>query len=113
MTRPVLNRRLTLERPLRTRDEAGGYVTTWGVLGTLWASIRPGTGRDAESAGLTVSTVPYRITVRAAPVSSPQRPVPGQRLREGTRMFAVLAVTEADDDARYLTVFAREEEVAS
>ena len=113
MRTPRLNRRLKLETAYRMRDDAGGYATTWEVLGELWAEIRPGTGRDAETAGLSVSTVPYRITVRAAPATSQRRPKPGQRLREGVRVFAVLAVTEADGDGRFLTVFAREEEVTT
>jgi len=112
MSGPVLNRKLKLETAYRVRDEAGGYVTTWEVLGELWASIKPGSGRDAELAGLAVATVTYRITVRTAPVGSERRPLPGQRLRDGNRVFAVLAVTEADSVGRYLTVFAQEEEVA-
>lgn len=111
MKRPNLTRKLTLETAHRTRDDAGGYTTTWAVLGQLWAEVRAGTGRDAEVAGLSVSTVPYKITVRAAPVGSPRRPEPGQRLRAGERIFAVLAVTEADAQDRYLRIFAREEEV--
>lgn len=113
MRRPRLTRKLSLMVSYRTRDDAGGYTTTWQLLGTLWAQVQHGTGRDAEMAGLTVATVPYRITVRAAPVGSPQRPQPGQRLQDGARIFSVLAVTEADGDLRYLTVFAREEEVTT
>ncbi len=113
MKPPLLNRKLKLETAYRTRDDAGGYTTVWQVVGIIWAQIRPGTGRDAETSGLTVASVPYRITLRAAPAGSPRRPLPGQRLREGDRIFHVLAVTEADDGGRFLTAFAREEEVAS
>lgn len=111
MKRPRLNRKLTLEAPDRVADGAGGYVTTWSVRGELWAAVRAGSGNEAERAGLSISTVPYKITVRAAPDGAPSRPVAGQRLRDGGRVFRVLAVTEADAAARYLTCFAREEEV--
>ncbi len=111
MKRPNLTRKLKLETAYRTRDSAGGYETTWSVLGELWAEIKAGTGNEAELAGLSISTVPYKITVRAAPFGAPSRPVAGQRLRDGERVFRVLAVTEADAEARYLTCFAREEEV--
>lgn len=96
MRPPQLNRKLKLEAAYRVRDDAGGYETTWQVVGEVWAQIKAGTGRDAEAAGLTVSTIPYKITLRAAPAGSPRRPLPGQRLREGERIFSVLAVTEAD-----------------
>ncbi|MDJ0627301.1 MAG: head-tail adaptor protein [Rhodobacter sp.] len=111
MRRPVLNRKLRLEAPLRTRDDAGGYATSWLHRGVLWASVKAGTGRETEIAGLSVSTVPYKITVRAAPRGSASRPMPGQRLRDGERLYHVLSVTEADPGARYLTCIAREEEV--
>ncbi|KMW56580.1 Gene Transfer Agent (GTA) [Candidatus Rhodobacter oscarellae] len=113
MKRPQLNRKLRLEVPYRTRDNAGGYSETWQVAGTLWASVKAGTGRDAEQAGLSISTVPYKITLRAAPFGAPSRPKPGQRMRDGERIFSLLAVTEADFDARYLVCFARAEEVST
>lgn len=108
---PNLNRKLTLETLYRTRDDAGGYTESWHGLGVLWASVQPGTGREAELEGLSISSVPYRITVRAAPMGSPSRPKPGQRLRDSERIFRLIAVTEAKGSAHYLTCFAREEEV--
>ena len=110
---PTLNRRLKLETVYRTRDDAGGYSETWQVVGELWASLKPGTGRETELGGLTLSKVPYRITVRAAPHGAVSRPVAGQRFRDGERVFKITAVTEADAKARYLTCFALEEEVAA
>jgi len=109
MKTPPLNRKLTLEAAIRTADGAGGFTETWSALGTLWASIRAGTGREADAAGLSISTAPYRITVRAAAPGAPSRPVAGQRLRHGSRIFRILAVAEADAGVRYLTCFAREE----
>ena len=109
MRAPVLNRKLVLEEPQRVADGAGGYTTTWIALGTLWADIRHGTGREKAAEQLTVSSVPYRITVRAAPVGAPSRPRPEQRFVEGTRIYRILAVTEADPGARYLVCFAQEE----
>lgn len=110
---PKLNRKLNLETLYRTRDDAGGYTESWHSLGVLWASVLPGSGREAELEGLTISSVPYKITVRAAPIGAASRPKPGQRLRDGSRNFRLVAVTEAKTDARYLICFAREEEVAT
>lgn len=104
-----LNRQLVLEAPERVADGAGGWSESWAALGTLWADISARTGRDArgETAGLSVA--PCRIIVRAAPVGAVSRPVPGQRFRDGTRVFAIHAVAEADGSGRYLTCFAEEE----
>ena len=37
------------------------------------------------------------------------RPRPDQRLREGARIFTILAVTERDPEGRFLTCITREE----
>ena len=112
MKLPVLNRKLVLEAPERMPDGAGGYAETWAARGTLWAEVDARAGREAEAAGLALATVALRITVRAAPEGAPSRPAPGQRFREGTRVYRILAVAERDAAARYLTCFAREEVAA-
>ncbi|MCF7700328.1 head-tail adaptor protein [Loktanella sp. M215] len=112
MTLPLLNRKLVLETAVRTPDRAGGYGIAWRPLGTLWAEIKAGSGTARGANGLELSRVPLRITVRAAPVGSEARPAAGQRFREGARVYAILAVTERDTLARFLTCHAEEEVVA-
>lgn len=109
MKAPHLNRALVLEGGTRTPDGAGGYSTVWAALGTLWAEVLPGSGRDPAGEELILSSVPYRISVRAAPVGAANRPKPEQRLREGQRVFTIQAVTERDPAGHYLTCFCREE----
>ncbi|WP_371169692.1 phage head closure protein [Aliiroseovarius sp. 2305UL8-7] len=109
MKLPVLNHKLTLEMPVRAPDGAGGFTQSWQALGDLWAELKPGTGRERAAGFATVSTVTFRITVRAAPDGAPSRPKPDQRFRSGARLFRILAVTEADVGAHYLTCFAQEE----
>lgn len=112
MKRPNLNRLLTLETATRTPDGAGGFNQTWTAVGALWAEVRAGTGDERARDFVTVSTVPYRITVRAAAEGAVSRPKPEQRFREGTRIFRILAVSDADFGRAYLTCFTREEVVA-
>jgi len=109
MNVPRLNRPLVLETPVRTADGAGGYVGGWAALGTLWAEIRPGTGREAAGVAIPLARVPVRIVVRAAPWGDPARPRAEQRFRSGSRVFEISAVTESDADGRYLTCHATEE----
>ena len=109
MSAPQLNRSLVLERPVQVADGAGGFGLTWESVGTLWGEIKAGSGRDMAGVEITLATVPYRITVRGAPVGSPQRPLPEQRFRDGTRVYHILAVTERDAGGFYLSCFAREE----
>lgn len=110
--RPRLNRQLVLEAPARVADGSGGYRESWSELGRLWAEVRARTGRERDGAGLALAQVSYRITVRAAPVGAPSRPMPQQRFREGDRIFRIEAVADRDVDGCYLTCFAREEALA-
>ncbi len=109
MTLPNLNRKLVLEEAQKTPDGAGGFIETWVALGEHWAEIAPGTGREKAAEFMTVSSIPFRITVRAAAHGAPSRPKPEQRFRAGNRFFRILAVTESDSTAQYLMCFAQEE----
>ena len=109
MTRIPLDRLLTLENPTRVPDGAGGFTIAWTALGTHWAEVTPGSGKDAAGEEVVLSSVPYRITVRGAPVGAVSRPLPDQRFREGNRIFTILAVTERGRLAKHLICFAREE----
>ena len=108
----ILNRKLILEAAQRSPDGAGGYAETWIMLGTLWAAIRAGTGREAAGEAVSLSRTRFRILVRAAPHGAPSRPRPEHRLREGARLFRILSVAEHDAAGRYLVCHA-EEEVAA
>ena len=109
MTQVLLNRALVLENRVGTPDGAGGQTETWVPLGTLWAQVAPGSGKQGRTVDGALADTPMVITVRGAPVGSEQRPVPGQRFRDGSRIFGIEAVSEADNRAQFLTCFAREE----
>ena len=108
---PRLTHRLTLEAPVRVTDGAGGATESWVAQGVLWAHLAARTGRDAALGRAPTARMAYKITVRAAPVGHPERPWPGQRLRDGSRLFHIHAVGERGADARYLTLLADEEVV--
>ena len=106
---PTLNRQLELQELSRTPDGAGGFNESWAALGTLWAAIRPTSGREGESDHIKLSTVGAEVITRAAPVGAASRPKPGQRFVEGSRVYRILAVLEWDAAARYLSCKVTEE----
>ncbi len=112
MSMPVLNRKLVLEAPERVADGAGGFEISWMPLGTIWADIRPGSGREREVHSLPRSQVPFVVTLRAAPMGAEGRPKAGQRFREGARIYNIHAVTEAAKSRRYLQARVTEEVAA-
>jgi head-tail adaptor len=103
-----LLRRLVLEEPQRTPDGSGGFAVAWVGAGTLWADVTARAAREELIAGAGRARVLYRIVVRAAPVGSASRPRPEQRLREGGRVFSILAVGERDAGGRFLEIVAEE-----
>jgi len=105
------NRRFVLEAAQRLPDGAGGVTETWVALGAIWGALDPGTGREAERETLPVGAVRAKIVVRAVPPGRPSRPQPGQRLREGGRVFRILAVSDEDPAGRYLTCHTLQEEI--
>lgn len=109
MKPPNLNRQFTLEAASAAPDGSGGFVETWTALGTLWGELRGSGGRDVDIDAGAVSQGRFRITVRAAAPGSTERPLPGQRFREGSRLFPILAVVDMDPDGRWLSCVVREE----
>lgn len=109
MSAPNLNRLLVLEQATRVPDGAGGFTSIWAELCNHWGEVTSGAGRQTAGEEVFVAQVPYRITLRGAPFGAPARPRPEQRLRDGARIFTILAVAERDADGRYLVCFAREE----
>ncbi|SDW48629.1 head-tail adaptor protein [Roseicitreum antarcticum] len=109
MRAPDLTRALVLEEQVRMPDGAGGYAISWVGLGTLYADVRAGSGRERALAQGPVAVAAVRIFVRGAPTGSPQRPRPDQRLREGDRIWRLHAVTEGDPHGRHLICYATQE----
>jgi head-tail adaptor len=109
MARYHLNRPLVLEAPDAASDGAGGRVLTWTPLGTLWAEMRPGAGRERLGPIAPEGSMLHRVYTRAAPQGSPQRPRPDLRFRDQARVFTILAVGEADAAGAYLVSVVREE----
>ncbi|HEY9021529.1 MAG TPA: head-tail adaptor protein [Paracoccaceae bacterium] len=109
MRLPHLRRRLLLEEPERLPDGAGGFVQNWLTLGEVWAEMTPLQGREVATGGTVLSQSGHRIVIRAAPDGTSMRPRSDQRLREGARIFTILAVTERDPGGRFLTCITREE----
>lgn len=109
---PVLNRRLALEEERRLPDGAGGWTRSWATLGVLWGSVTASSGREVEVGERERASVSHRVLVRSAPVGSAARPRADQRFREGTRIFGIKAVAEADPRGRFLICWVDEEAVA-
>jgi SPP1 family predicted phage head-tail adaptor len=98
-----LSRRLTLEEPVETPDGAGGVVRSFAAVAVLWASVAPVSARGSVEASHLAAGVTHRIVIRTGPQLSTRH-----RLREGTRIFRIVSLRDADDSGRFLEIHAEE-----
>lgn len=106
MRAPRLNRRMCLEERSEVPNGSGGLTRTWVERAWVWAAVEAGSAQQVHEGGTTLGRIKSRIVLRAGGMD---RPLPGQRLREGGRVFSILAVGDADPDARYVTCHVQEE----
>ncbi len=93
---------------METPDGSGGFQLSWQKLGSLPAQVLSRSGRERLIGGRAVSSMAYRITVRAAPVGASSRPKPDQRFRDGARIYGIVAVSENNKSDLYLDCWAEE-----
>lgn len=60
----LLNKRVSLEARVITRDASGGTIETWQPVATVWAGIAPLSGREFVAAQSVQAGVTTRITIR-------------------------------------------------
>jgi len=99
-----LRLRMTLEHAVAAPDGAGGRTSTWTGVGIVAAELVPvrpeerGVGEGIADLTLHKIILRHRSDVR-----------PGDRFRLGARAFLILAVTDPEEDGRYLICLAEEE----
>jgi SPP1 family predicted phage head-tail adaptor len=84
-----LDRRLVLEAPVETSDGAGGVTRSYQSVATLWAAVTPHVAHGSVAAGSAGATATHRIVIRAGRDVTTRH-----RLRDGVRIFRIVAVSE-------------------
>ena len=101
-------RRLVRMVARRTSDGAGGFDRDWVPSGAIWADVKVRSGGQRTTELGEEPRLRLRIVTHAVPVGHAARPGAGDRLLDGSRLYEVEAVHEADAERRYLTCFANE-----
>ena len=78
----LLRHRLRIEEAADVTSASGDGQPTkaWNVLGTVWGSVEPLSGRELFSAQQVSARTTHKITLRARSVSPKHRIVYGQRI---------------------------------
>ena len=90
-----LRERFALEQPVRTADGGGGAIVAWEIVTELWAHLRPISGDERLRHDQLSGRVTHAAWVRYRPGVTP-----AMRLRQGTRIYEIVAVIEAERRAR-------------
>lgn len=78
---------VTIERPVDVRDQYGGFVRTWELVGREWADIESISGSEFIAAQAPQSQTVFRIRIRYR-----DDLVSSWRLREGAKIYEITAV---------------------
>lgn len=60
----ALDQRITIERETLTDDGAGGKLSTWATLATVWGEVKPMNGSELLARGGVVAVSKVRFTIR-------------------------------------------------
>ena len=100
---------MVLEVSVEVADGAGGISRQWQVRGTHWMRVARRSDRADSFSGQAGVSGRASLEMRAVAVGAASRPAPGHRLRDGQRVFSILAVDEAPTDPFRLRVLVQEE----
>ena len=101
-----LRHRLIIESANPSDDGHGGQTDPWAspvTVATVWGRIAPLRGRERLRAGQLDARHSHRITIRYR-----DDVTAAQRIRSGTRIFNIRAVTDRDERGRWLDLLCEE-----
>jgi SPP1 family predicted phage head-tail adaptor len=98
-----LRLRLALDKATRSPDGLGGATVTWSEIATLFAEASPLRAEEQPRGEGLADLVLHRIVIRHRGDVAP-----GDRFRLGARTFLILAVSDPQEDGRYLVCLAEE-----
>jgi SPP1 family predicted phage head-tail adaptor len=98
-----LNKRLNIEAPVRASEEGGAAVISWQTIATVWAALRPASGREVGAQDSQTLRTSHVIWLRWRDDLSG-----GMRFRWGLRTFEITAIRDPDELQRWLVCQADE-----
>lgn len=94
-----LRHRVTIESRSSSLDAAGQQLRSWSTFGTVYAGIRPLSGREGVLAEAVQSAVTHEVTIRyLSGVNATMR------VNFGGRYFAIHAVRNTDERNREMVL---------
>lgn len=103
-----LNRRIILQSKVVTPDTYGGEVISWKSEGTVWAEIKPISGREYFMGKIGQDETTHRIRIRFF-----HGLLPFWRVKYKDRIFNIQSVLDLMEDDREMDLMCIEERVST
>jgi SPP1 family predicted phage head-tail adaptor len=105
-----LRERIALQRESRSRDRAGGFVTSWLTVATVWARVSPMSTGERFMRSQMQAAASWRVTIRYRDDLSLSPS--GFRVAWRGRAFDVRGIENGDEQQRFLDLACDEIQVA-
>lgn len=94
-----LQQRITVQRRSTTLDAYGQEINSWINIGTVWAEVKPLSGREKmrSNAMVVEAELTHQVTVRYSELFTPSTTADAWRILFGTRIFNITASMNIDE----------------
>ena len=97
-----LDKRITLQSRSATIDDYGQQINSWTDVATVWANIKPVSGREKMKAMQVDSILSHTVAVRYNATFMPPRTVDAWRIVYNGRYFNIIAAMDLDEARKYI-----------
>jgi SPP1 family predicted phage head-tail adaptor len=99
-----LQQRITVQRRSSTLDAYGQEINSWSNIATVWAEVKPISGKEKlRSESMVVeSQLTHRVTVRFSEVFLPSSQADAWRILFGTRILNITASMNVDEESKMI-----------
>lgn len=94
-----LQQRITIQRRSTTLDAYGQEINSWINIGTVWAEVKPLSGREKmrSNAMVVEAELTHQVTVRYSELFTPSIIADAWRILFGTRILNITASMNVDE----------------
>lgn len=97
-----LNQRITVQQRTATLDSYGQELNTWNDVATVWANVKPISGREKMRGMAIESQLTHTVAVRYRAAFMPPKTVDAYRINYDGRIFNITAARDLDEDREYI-----------
>ena len=97
-----LDKRITLQSRSATLDDYGQQSNSWTDVATVWANIKPVSGREKMKAMQVDSILSHTVAVRYNATFMPPRTVDAWRIVYNGRYFNIIAAMDLEEARQYI-----------